>query len=388
MKRRLELWSLVCAAFAIGWIAAPLAQGTAQAPPWQGRPGKANWLIDGGDPQKNAWQRNETLITKESVRNMKLAWKLQLDNQPRQMHNLFPPLIVSDVTTAGGPKEIAIVAGISDNVYGIDVARGTQLWKRKFDSTFVEPTGGRGPGVLCPGGLTATPVIGPADAAGKYIAYVISWDGRLRKLDVATGAEIEPAEPFLPPNGKPYALNLATTCSTRRPPRAAAAIRTPSIPTISRPRRSASTCPAAAACGRARARRSARTARSTPGRATATTTPSGRSTARASSASKQDPETKAMVLKDWFAPTNAFWLRKRDLDMNVTGPIFDWKGKEYLVQSSKECRLWLLDTAALGGEDHRTPVNRTPLVCNEDVNFAAAGTWGALASWEDKDGTR
>ena len=103
---------------------------------------------------------------------------------------------------------------------------------------------------------------------------------------------------------------------------------------------------------------------------------------------KQDPDTKAMVMKDWFAPTNAFWLRKRDLDMNVTGPIFDWKGKEYLVQSSKECRLWLLDTAALGGEDHRTPVSRTPLVCNEDVNFAATGTWGALASWEDKDGTR
>ena len=152
MKRRLELWSLVIAAFTIGWIAAPVAQGTAQAPPWQGRPGQANWLIDGGDPQKNAWQRNETLITKESVRSMKLAWKLQLDNQPRQMHNLFPPLIVSDVTTAEGPKEIAVVAGISDNLYGIDAARGTQLWKRKFDSTFVEPTGGRGPGVLCPGG--------------------------------------------------------------------------------------------------------------------------------------------------------------------------------------------------------------------------------------------
>ena len=74
--------------------------------------------------------------------------------------------------------------------------------------------------------------------------------------------------------------------------------------------------------------------------------------------------------------------------MNVTGPIFDYKGKEYLVQSSKECRIWLLDTSALGGEDHRTPVYRTPLVCNEDVNFAAAGTWGALATWEDEDGTR
>ena len=58
-------------------------------------PGKANWLTDGGDNQRTAWQRNETRISTDSVKNMKLLWKLQLDNQPRQMHNLFPPLIVT-----------------------------------------------------------------------------------------------------------------------------------------------------------------------------------------------------------------------------------------------------------------------------------------------------
>ena len=105
-------------------------------------------------------------------------------------------------------------------------------------------------------------------------------------------------------------------------------------------------------------------------------------------AAKQNPATKAMELSDWFAPTNAFWLRKRDLDMNVTGPVFEYKGREYMAESSKECRIWLLDTSALGGEDHRTPVDRTPLVCNEEVQFASAGPWGALATWEDKDGTR
>ena len=36
----------------------------------------------------------------------------------------------------------------------------------------------------------------------------MSWDGRLRKLDVATGEEIEPPALFVPPNGKPYGLNL------------------------------------------------------------------------------------------------------------------------------------------------------------------------------------
>jgi len=29
-----------------------------------------------------------------------------------------------------------------------------------------------------------------------------------------------------------------------------------------------------------------------------------------------------------------------------------------------------------------------PLLCNEDVNFASAGIWGSLASWEDAKGTR
>ena len=169
---------------------------------------QANWFADGGDPQRSSWQRDETLITPETVKGMKLLWTLQTDNQPRQLHNLFAPLIVSDVATARGPREIAVLAGVSDNIYGIDVEKGTQIWKRHFDSTFQEPAGGRGGGPLCPGGLTATPVVAPMETPGEYKIYAISWDGRLRQLDVATGEDLAPAEPFLPANGKPYALNL------------------------------------------------------------------------------------------------------------------------------------------------------------------------------------
>ena len=66
-------------------------------------PRKANWLTDGGDTQRTSWQRHETLLSPSSVKHMRLVWKLQLDNEPRQLHNLFPPLVVSDVATAGGP---------------------------------------------------------------------------------------------------------------------------------------------------------------------------------------------------------------------------------------------------------------------------------------------
>ena len=63
---------------------------------------QANWFADGGDPQRSSWQRDETLITPETVKGMKLLWTLQTDNQPRQLHNLFAPLIVSAVATDAG----------------------------------------------------------------------------------------------------------------------------------------------------------------------------------------------------------------------------------------------------------------------------------------------
>jgi len=380
MNRRLVVWSIVCLGWTTIWIAAPGAR--------QARPGKANWLTDGGDPQRTAWQRHETIISKDSVKDMKLAWKLHLDNQPRQMHNLFPPLIVSDVTTKDGPREIAVVAGISDNLYGIDVATGKQLWKRKFDSTFTEPAGGRGYGVLCPGGLTATPVIGPADTPGKYIAYVASWDGRLRKVDVATGTDVEPAELWMPPNGKPYGLNLVKNVVYTTTAQGCGGTPNSVYAYDLATKKVGQYMPGSGGMWPRTGPSVGKDLTVYAGTGDGDYYPERQIYGQTVIGVKQNPETKALELKDWYTPSNAFWLRKRDLDMNVSGPIFEWKGKEYLVQSSKECRLWLLDTAALGGEDHRTPVYRTPLVCNEDVNFASTGPWGALASWEDTDGTR
>ena len=62
----------------------------------------ADWLTDGGNPQRTAWQKDEKILALDSVKNMKLLWKLHLDNEPRVMHSLFPPLIVEKVQTSAG----------------------------------------------------------------------------------------------------------------------------------------------------------------------------------------------------------------------------------------------------------------------------------------------
>ena len=68
----------------------------------------ADWLTDGGDIERTAWQHDETLLCTATVKNMKLLWKTKLDNEPRQMHNLLPVLIAGRVTTANGPKQIVL----------------------------------------------------------------------------------------------------------------------------------------------------------------------------------------------------------------------------------------------------------------------------------------
>jgi outer membrane protein assembly factor BamB len=74
--------------------------------------------------------------------------------------------------------------------------------------------------------------------------------------------------------------------------------------------------------------------------------------------------------------------------MNATPVVFPWKGRDVLVGSGKEGRYFLMDSASIGGADHLTPLFRSELMSNKNVNFQTEGTWGSLASWEAKDGTR
>ena len=346
----------------------------------------SDFLTEGVDNGRTGWVRDEKVFTTANVGSTKLLWKLTLDSTPRAMHNLFAPLVAA----AGRPpqqgtRELAVVAGVSDDLFGIDVATGRQIWHRRFDSTLANPGGTND--TLCPGGQTAVPTMAQT-SPGKYTVYAVSWDGRLRQVNLADGAGCRPAAEVHPGWWQTVrAQPVSTASSTPRRRRAAAASPMRSTRSISPRSVPARSSPPAADCGDAAARPSIPKAGCSSERVTRQFDPLNRRLGNGIVAVKLDAN-KQLQLVDFFGAPNANWLWRRDLDVNTTPIAFDAHGRKFLVGTSKECRLWLLDRDALGGEDHRTTLHTTPLICNDAQAFDAKGIWGALGAWQDEKGTQ
>ncbi len=191
----------------------------------------------------------------------------------------------------------------------------------------------------------------------------------LHQLNLSDGEEIAPPSKFMPPNGKPYALNLfnnmiythtAQGCGGNPNVAYAYDLATKKVGTWG---------PAGGGMwGRTGPAISANGTMYT-GTGDGRWDPENGIYGNGIIGLKPDPKTKSLMLEDYYGPSNAEWLVKRDLDMQVTPAIFNYKGKELMVDAGKECRVYLMDTSSIGGDDHRTPLYRTPLICNEDVNY-------------------
>jgi outer membrane protein assembly factor BamB len=356
--------------------------------------GAADWLTHSGDVQRTGWQKAETKIAKDTVRNLQLLWKITLDTKQRSVYSLYGPLIVERAITDRGFKEIAFVAGAGNDLFAVDADLGKLLWKRHLDWHGDVPETEQA-SFLCPGGLTAWPVLQPVPARGRgappspfavRAIDVLAGDGDLHAVNINTGEDIVPPMKFLPPNGKPYSLAFVNNV----------------VYTITG-QGCGGTPNSVYSLDLGDPARTVRSWRSGSGGlwGTAGAAIGSDGTVYAETGDGQyDPAMNRyansivaltpleLKLKDWYTPSNAEWLFKRDLDMNVTPVVFPYKGRDLIVGSGKEGRFFMLDSASLGGADHRTPLYRSDLISNEDVDFAGAGTWGSLATWEDAAGTR
>jgi hypothetical protein len=353
----------------------------------------ADWLTDGFDNQRTGWQRNETILTRDNVKNLRILWKIQTGNQVRALHALMPVLVIGRLDTPEGPRQVGIMNGISDNLYAFDVDAGKIIWQKHW--SYAPPPDGRGSppaapadpahlGFLRPGGSSDTPVIGPPDGQGRRPVYFVTGDGMLHTINAADGSDLQP--PFKFYIGKGWALNLVGNLLWMADTYAGITI---AAVKLDDPQHKVMTYNAGS--GGAWGRRGA--AIDSTGTAWLTTgdgiyDPTSDPPRYGNSIVGVHMVGNELKLKSYFAPRNWEWLRKRDLDPNNTPTIFNYKGRELIAASGKECRVFLLDPASAGGADHQTPLYKTELFCNEEVDFQDAGSWGALSTWEDPGGTR
>ena len=320
------------------WI--NLAHGQASQTP--------EWTTDSFDPQRDGWQRNETIISPANAKDIRLLWKLKTDNKPMGMQSFREPLIAADVSTASGTKTVAILAGSSNDVYVIDADTGAMVWQKKLKwSASTPPEAGEGRGFICTNALSATPVVTPA-GDGERLLYVLTSDGYIHTLDLSNGEEKDPPVQMLPRiYGKGYGLNLVDGIIYTVTGQGCGGVPNElyAYDTINK-KVSNSTPPQGGLWG---------VAGPSVGHDGTIYFEAGdhpynaKAGELASSLQAFTFSHDALTLKDYYTPSNYEWLTRRDLDMNVTPVIFTYKGRDVMVGGGKEGRFFLVDSKSMGG---------------------------------------
>ncbi len=376
--RRVLGAAVVCLLCGFVWVS--IARSQSSSP--------AEWVTNGHDMERTGWQKNATEISPASVKNFQLLWTYKTDNKPMGLAGLLEPLILANVQTANGPKQLAIVAGSSNTLTAIDAETGQMVWHKDFQWLSSDPQSEQFRGFICENADTASPV---ANAAGSNprLVYTMTADGYLHTVNAGTGEEVGKAiqvspHAYIKANGLNLYKNTVYTISGqgcgssagRNPNTVYAVDLTTHETTTMQPDQSGMWGVAGVAI-------------SPDGMVCAETGdgPYDEAAKRLStSVLEVDPESLQIV--NYYTPDNHLWLTERDMDMNYTPSIFPYKGRELLVASGKEGRYYLLDTKTMGGANHETPLYKTPLVSNTNVNFQTEGSWGSGATWEDSKGTR
>ncbi len=335
----------------------------------QGRP--IDWPSFGGDAQRSGWEKSDSRITKENVKDFVLVLKRKLDNRETGQNGITPPVVIGTLISYRGFKELAFVAGSSGKVWAIDADMDRIFWQRNIPSSVAACPGsvtaipaltppmnfGAGrprPAAAPPSARPASPRVGGSAFGNPRSVFVLAGDGQLHQLNSSDGTDQFPALKFIPPSAKASSLTVNDGV----------------IYTTT-----------AAGCGGA---------------------PNG---VWALNLNDAEPQPASYLAKGGgIGGTGGFALgadgtvfmhsgetlvslAAKDLALKhefkspgsggVTPVVFTYKGKEMVVSAGKEGSLSLLDAQSLEALFQTPP-----------VAAPKHGVWGGLSSWEDSEGTR
>ncbi len=336
----------------------------------QGR--ASNWPTYGGDAQRTGLEKTDARITKDTVKDLQLLWKMKLENQPKGLRPLLPPLILGNLISYRGFKELVFVAAGSDIIYSIDADLGKMFWTKHLEYASLDPPAATS-SAACPGGLTAMPAMpppaagrgpaapgagapapapparGPFAAAGNGSLFAISSDGRLHRLNTSTGDDVVQPVKVLPSNATVSNLNMAdnviyTVTSHDCNGAANAVWAVDLIPDPPKATSFALTGDGASGLG-------------------------GAAIGGDGTIYVQTTE-KLLVL----SPRDLQLKQSFSLSSNSASPlVFHYKESDVIAAAGKDGRLYLLDPAS-------PPMVQTSVIAGE--------IWGSLSTWLDADGMR
>ncbi|MGC2661676.1 MAG: hypothetical protein WA324_27280 [Bryobacteraceae bacterium] len=399
----------------------------------------ADWPSLSGNPQRDGWAKSEKAFTKENVGGLDLLYKFRADNQARGLDALTSPIVDGMLITYLGFKEMLVFGGSADNVFSVDADLNRIIWKRHFeyqgDKQQAKST------ATCPGGLTAAiampgsstavgrrgffrrpvrpaavgsgapttatppgtraaahpegappaPRPNPARPAGLLATgfgrlgafLAISSDGYLHILNTSTGEDRAPAVKLVPANADLSSVNVdnevvyAATqddCGGNSNALYAVDLSNEDAKVVSRATNGSGFAGAGA------------TAIGNDGTVYAQAPDGHDETAGALNDTVLAMDPKTLEVKDFFTPQGEPSQSKKNIPRpGVTPVVFSWKGKDMIVAAGRDGRLYLLNSASLGGGDHHQPLYQTDPIASPDVKYSGNGFWGTLASWEDID---
>jgi hypothetical protein len=410
-------------------VVALASAGSADA---QGRGGAA-WATAAADAQRTSSIRTDPKISPASMQQpgFQFLWKRTFENPGGPSNVLTQPVLLPNIIAYKGFKALAFVGASTDNVYAVDYELNRVFWTQHLATASptpgtaacpgglmtitkaaapVPPAGGRGgaggpagrgavgvqtapgaAGVPPPPGAAGAPVPpgaaggppaqgrGRADAlaapqrptlpggrdAGENV-YAISSGGMVHLMNPQVGTDQIPPVKFLPPNAKVVGSILVDTrlfaATTGKCGGAANGVWAIDLVGTDKAVSSFDTKGAGVA-----------------GAVAPTFGTDG--TIYVATLSGDSPVANAVLGLD------AKTLEQRD-SFSAGSPftsapvVFQYKGRDLIVAANKDGRLYLLDSASLGGADHKTPLHKTAPFT------AAAPDVTGLASWADAGGTR
>ena len=334
-----------------------------------------DWPSYGGDAQRTGWEKSDSRITKDNIRDFQLVLKRKLDNGGTGSYALTPPVMIGRLISYRGFKELAFVTGSSGKVWSIDADMDRIFWQRQIDAPASSTCSDRAsaiPALTPPLNFarrrTARPTAAaPASAAqtvfaGRHPLFVLASDGKLHQLNTSDGSDQFPALNFLPAGAKASSLTLHD-----------GVVYTTTI----------------ANCGAVANAVWALDLNETAPKPVSFV--SKGATIGGLSGFAMGADGTLFVQTGAGESGTLFALSPKDLKVkqsfitqgggSVTPVVFTWKDREMVVSAGKNGRLYLLDAQSLGGDDHKTALFETAPV-------SSAGVWGGLSSWEDAEGTR